>query len=457
MKKLKLIVSLLVLISLLSCSNKNNYDIAVSSSKRISEYSKLDKIIKKNYERVGKKFKAKLDTNTTFQFTNNVRHLMDSSKYDMAVITNNNYINKDTINNNHNQIRVVFPLSSRILYIAYNKEKLNPVSIEDLFVNSKVLILSNEKDFIQNILIDLGVNLKNVNFLMSKFNREDPDFLKLDQTARDSIMKLDFYGAYKKDQALPYDVEIGIIPVSFSSNNRLNKFFNSRKEFKLFSLDDYRMYKNGSSVEGFCLRNKFFTPYLLPKGTYGEFPESPVLTIRQDFILACREEVDDEFIYEFVKTAVEETDLIDLETYGKSFNNINFAFPLHEGTKRYLDKNAPKFYEKYAELLAKIGTGAGGLYTVIIGLMLWRKRRKRKGIKTDFQKVLDIQLKINRINTLDELKAMYSELQDIQGTYHTKILEQKILIDETLRIFFEVINKNEKYLLNEIRKQQSSS
>jgi hypothetical protein len=43
---------------------------------------------------------------------------------------------------------------------------------------------------------------------------------------------------------------------------------------------------------------------------------------------------------------------------------------MHEGTIRYLDKNAPKFFEKYGELLAKIGAGIGGLYTALMGFLL---------------------------------------------------------------------------------------
>ena len=454
MNKINFVFTIVVIsIVLSSCSNKSKFDAAVSTGKRNAEYSKLSKILNKHYERAGKRYTIELDTNQSFLFTNNVKLLIEQSKYEFAVITNSITINKDTVNNLHNRIRTVIPLSSRILYIAYNSQNLTPKSIDDLFNNTNVVILSNETVFIENILKEFGINLTRAHFLKSRFNKEDPEVLELDAKVRDSILKVDYMSLYKQNLPLPYDVEIGIIPMSFSSNSRLNKLFNSHSEFKLFTLDDYKMYNNGSTVEGFCLRNKYFTPYLLPKGTYGEYPENPILTIRQDFVLASREDVDDEFIYELVKTAIEETDMIDLAIYGKNLENINFAFPLHEGTKRYLDKNAPKFYEKYSDMLAKIGTGVGGLYTVIVGFILWRKRRKRRIIMIDFQKVLDIQTKIKTENTLDELNKMYDELQVIEENYQKMTLEHKILVDETLKIFFDTINKNEQYILNEIKKK----
>jgi hypothetical protein len=257
---------------------------------------------------------------------------------------------------------------------------------------------------------------------------------------------------YKSDKPLPYDVEVGFSSQNFTTDSRLNKLLNTRSELALFSLDDYRLYKNGSKAEGFCLRNKYFTPFLLPKGAFGEFPEEPILTIREDFILAAREDVDEEFIYDFVKTALEETDLIDKATYGPNFDNISFAYPLHEGTKRYLDKNEPKFFEKYGELIGKLGAGVGGFYTALVGFLLWRKKRRRRTIFVDFQRVLDIQASLNENNTSLELENMYADLQAIQKEYHLKMIEHKILVDDTLQIFFEMIDKVEGYILKKLKK-----
>jgi hypothetical protein len=146
-----------------------------------------------------------------------------------------------------------------------------------------------------------------------------------------------------------------------------------------------------------------------------------------------------------------------LNLYGKSFENINFSFALHEGTKRYFDKNAPTFFEKYGELLGKIGTGVGGFYTAVVALLIWRKTRKRKGINLDYLKVLDIQLNINSTTEIDDLKEMYAKIQDIQSTYHNMLIERKVLIDESFKIFIDTINKNEKYLIDKITILQNKS
>ncbi|MBM2817052.1 MAG: hypothetical protein HW421_3814 [Ignavibacteria bacterium] len=447
MKTAMTLLIALILLAGSACSNKKYFNVIGAPNKKMSEHSKLEKIKNKYAERMGKKFKFQLYSEKSYQFTTNMKLLAGSDKFDMAIINNSNYSSKDSLTDEYGHLKVVLPLSSRIMYIAYNKEKLEPASLEDLLEGNNVVILSYEIEFIKDILSDFGVDVSKVNFLESRYNTEEPKYKKADSSFLDSLNKIDFYRMYRNKEVLPYDIEIGFVPYSFFTESRLYKFLNQHNEFSLFSLDDYHMFNSGSLVEGFCLRNKYFTPYLLPKGTYGEFPKSPILSIRQDYILIAKDYIDDELIYEFVKTAIEETDLIDLNLYGKSFNNINFAFPLHEGTKRYLDKNAPTFVEKYSDKLAKIGTGIGGFYTALVGFFLWRKRRNRRSINTDYQKVLDIQSKLQSPNDTDSLKEMYSELQAIQQEYHKKVLERKILIDETLKIFFDVINKNELYIL----------
>lgn len=451
--KIKIFLIAIVSIALFaSCSNKNKFKLAVSGSKKAPEFTKLEKINKKYIEEFGKKFTFELIADKAFLLTTNYKLLSKDSAYDMAVITNINYARKDTLANENTKIRAVLPINSRMFYIAYNKDKFAPNSIEELFENRNVAILSNETVFIKSILADFGVSIEKVNFIMSKSNIGDEETSKLDSAKLDSINKIDFNRNYTQSATLPYDVEVGFASQNFSYGGRLQKFLDARQEFALYSLDDYRLYKSGSKAEGFCLRNKYFTPFLLPKGAYGEFPETPILTIREDFILAAREDVSDEFIYDFVKTAVEETDLIDMSLYGQNFENVNFSFPLHDGTKRYLDKNAPKFYEKYGELLGKIGTGIGGAYTALFGFLLWRKKNRRKTIIPDFQRAVDIRSKLNDNNSFEELEQMYAELQTMQHNYHLKVLEQKILVDETLQIFFDILNKNESFLLDEMKK-----
>jgi hypothetical protein len=441
---------------LISCSEKKVYNVAVSPNKKMAEFRRLDKIYKKYSEHNGSKFQLRLYDSIDFQFSSNVNLLLNNDdKYDMTIINNMSYTSKDSSNSQYDKLKVILPISSRILYIAYNKQKISTQNIAELFTGKNVVILSYEIDFIKGVLTDLGVNISKTNFLKTKYNSEEKGFKKLDKKIQDSILKIDYYREYKKDLILPYDIEIGFITHNSFTKSRLYDFLNIRsKEFSLFSLDDYQMYRNGSFVEGFCLRNKYFTPYLLPKGTYGVYPEKPVLTLRQDFNLVAKESVDEEFIYEFVKIALEETDLIDLNLYGKSFENINFSFALHEGTKRYFDKNAPTFFEKYGELLGKIGTGVGGFYTAMVALLIWRKTRKRKGINQDYLKVLDIQSNINSTIDIDDLKDMYAKIQDIQSTYHNMLIERKVLIDESFKIFIDTINKNEKYLIDKITSLQ---
>lgn len=67
------------------------------------------------------------------------------------------------------------------------------------------------------------------------------------------------------------------------------------------------------------------------------------------------------------------------------------------------------------------------------------------------QKILDFQSQLNNSCTKEELESMNKELQRIQMGYQIKMANRSILVDDTLRIFFEIINKNERYILEKLR------
>ena len=445
-------LSLFLMVILASCGEHTNYKIAVSSTNKMPEFTKFEKI-KSKYDAHSKgRYSFDLQSDKSYLFTQNYKLLVEDS-CDMALITNSDYAGINTTETKTTNIRSVVPFSSRILYIIYNKDKVTAKNIKDLFENRTATIISHESEFIKTILSDFGVNLSKVNFLKSKVNVNNES--KLDSASLDSILKIDFFNYYKENVALPYDIEVGFASKNFSSDSRLSKLLASHPELSFYSLDDFSLYKNGSKAEGFCLRNKFFTPFLLPKGSYGEYPESPIITIREDFLLAARDDVDDKFIYEFVKIMVEETDVIDGSTYGANFENVNFTFPFHEGTRRYLDKDAPNFFEKYGQVIGKLGAGVGGFYTALMGFLLWQKRRKRKTIVVDFKRILEIQAELGKAKSTEDLEKMYDELQVIEQDYHLKMIQHKILVDDTLQIFFVLIDKIEGYILAELKKRKN--
>lgn len=454
MKNKYIVFLLLIFIGLSACSNKSEYKVATSGSEKMPEYKNLNKIYSKYSDLFGKNNSLKLMTNKSYLFTNNYKMILDSA-FDMAIIANTNFNSKDTIDPTTSKIKSVLPINSRIFYIIYNKDHIQPNSINDLFEGKRVAILSNEISYVKHILTDLGVNVNKINLLYNKSNLGSEDTNKMDSISKDSISKIDYYNYYKENKILPYDIEIGFASQNYTSSARLYKLLDSHKDLEFYSFDDHNLFKNGSKAEGFCLRNKFFTPFLLAKGAFGEHPKLPVLTIREDFILAARADLDETFIYNFVKTAIEETDLIDLKIYGSNFENITFAYRLHEGTKRYLDKNAPTFYERYGELLAKMGAGIGGLYTALMGFLLWRKKRRRRTLSYDYERILEIQKKIGTNLSKDDLEDLFNELQVIENYYHLKMIDQKILVDESLQIFFVTIDKIEGYILKELKRFQN--
>jgi hypothetical protein len=249
-----ILFSIFIYFILISCREKKVYNVAVSPNKKMAEFRRLDKIYKKYSEHSGSKFQIRLYDSIDFQFSSNVNLLLNNDdKYDMTIINNMSYTSKDSSNSQFDKLKVILPISSRILYIAFNKQKISTPNIAELFTGKNVVILSYEIDFIKGVLTDLGVNISKTNFLKTKYNSEERGFKKLDKKIQDSILKIDYYREYKKDKILPYEIEIGFITHNSFTKSRLYDFLNFRsKEFSLFSLDDYQMYRNGSFVKDFA-------------------------------------------------------------------------------------------------------------------------------------------------------------------------------------------------------------
>jgi len=168
------ILLLIVSLYLSSCNNKETYNVAVSPSKKMAEYTNMEKIYKKYLEKNGTKYKINLFSDTGFQFSKNIKLLFEDKKdFDMTISNNTDYEVTDSSKNELSQLKVVIPISSRILYIAYNKDKITPTNMNDLFDGKSAVILTYETDFIKNILTDFGVDLTKTNFLKTKFSADE--------------------------------------------------------------------------------------------------------------------------------------------------------------------------------------------------------------------------------------------------------------------------------------------
>jgi TRAP-type uncharacterized transport system substrate-binding protein len=444
MKASKLLLFVLLIALVGGCSaRKKGFNIAVSPDKKSPEYRRINSLTEAYNRFSENKVKFNLHTGPDYTFDKNVTHLVEKkSTDDFAIIYNDIYNANDERIDKIKGIRTIFPISSKFLYIIH-KRNLVFNNIAELFEGRRVAILSYDKKMIMGILNDFGVDTSKVNAIKTQY-----DYSLLDTNIK--IDSLDFNNNYSKLDEMPYDIEVSFNPVNFSSRARLNKFFKKHDDFRFFSIDDYRLFKQGSFVDGFCQKNKFYSPYILPKGLYGSEPEEPILTIRQDLVLIGKASLEEEVVFDFVKYAFEKSGRIDMKLYGAALDNINPAFPYHEGTLIYLNKAEPTFIERYGEKSIKIAGGIAAFSTLITSFLLWRKKRRRKHMNKHYIQLLDYKEKLYKTNNRTTLDEYYAEIREIQMDLASQIQDERIIVDENITIINNLILSLEDYYYNKI-------
>ncbi len=427
----------IIFIVLIGCSPKQKtYNIGVSPTSKVTEYRTIKDITDKYSKFSDNKIQFKLNYGVDYTFEKNTTNLFKKND-DFAIIYNDTYNGNAEKNEKTKNIRTVLPISSKFLYIIH-KKSLTFNNIEELFEGRKVAILSYDRKMILDALNDLGVDTTKMNIIKTQF-----DYSILDTNIK--IDSLDYYNNYKKLAEMPYDIEVSFTPVNFYSKSRLTRFLKKHEDFTFFTLDDYKLYRQGSFVDGFCMKNKYYSPHIIPKGLFGNEPQNPILTIRQDLILITKDNVESEVVFDLVKFAIEKSGKIDMTLFGTNFENLNPAFPYHEGTLIFLNKAEPSLFERYGNKIVKYATGIGAFNTLIIYFFLWRKKRRKKELNNHYLKLLDYKEKFHNSEKRADLDKLYSEIRIIQIDMANQIKNEKIIVDENIRIINDLIQNLEDY------------
>ena len=203
--------------------------------------------------------------------------------------------------------------------------------------------------------------------------------------------------------------------------------------WKFFSIGDIDLYGKGSTVEGYCLRNPQYYPFVIPSGTYGAYPETPILTIAQDVLLITDREKDSEMVYDLVsdifghKQYLSQKNVV-FSTLTENFDRGRLIFPLHEGTEEFLARNEPSIFERYAELVGLVFS----ILVVLAGVFANARQRRKDRIDKYY-------LRAMKLNKLDELEALEMEVLEL-------VEKEKISADVTYSIFLQIVDMRKRSL-----------
>ncbi|MEM1084451.1 MAG: TAXI family TRAP transporter solute-binding subunit [Verrucomicrobiota bacterium] len=203
----------------------------------------------------------------------------------------------------------------------------------------------------------------------------------------------------------------------------------------------------GSVIEGFRLTNPFVEPWLMPRYSYamphGELngvPNEAVPTLAVRSVLVARRDVPNSVAREITKLVIENRNRLtrmhrDVSLLEEGLDPSKFQYPLHPGATQYYNRNEPGFLLRYAEV---IGLGASLLFTAY-GMIRtgrrWLLQRQKDRIDAYYSELNRLQDHMLKPLTLEQVQGVEVQLQRIRSTALTLLSKERLLPDESFRIF----------------------
>jgi len=227
--------------------------------------------------------------------------------------------------------------------------------------------------------------------------------------------------------------------------------------FHLFSFDDINKLDQGSVVEGLALQHPHIKPFILPNKSYGHLTKHPIITLSTDAVLVSKPDFDDQIAYNITKSIYDNqqefaaiSPLVYLEL-SKPYDRTKLNFPIANGSRIYVDRDEPGFLERYAEILGLSFTLFLAIISAIVSFTRWNNLRKKNRIDVFYTELMDIKSKITTTNSTDEGFKLIRRIKDNQSKAFDMLIDEKLLANESFRIFMELSKETMTEVKNRIR------
>ncbi|MFK7829287.1 MAG: TAXI family TRAP transporter solute-binding subunit [Congregibacter sp.] len=214
--------------------------------------------------------------------------------------------------------------------------------------------------------------------------------------------------------------------------------------FTLFSITTFDAAGAEFYIDGISFLVPQLQPIRIPALTY-KLPgnQEGIDTLAVDMLLVASKSVEPSTIYALTKTLLEQKARFAATEPGlfrwlsQSFDNADFAFPLHRGARQYFERDQPGFLERYAETLNFLVYMLGLMITGLVALGRWRARRRKDRIDGFYVRVID--LRRRRSDTKPE--QLLDALQKIENEAFEGLIDERLAADDSFRIFTDLASK----------------
>lgn len=364
--------------------------------------------------------KATHDIGVTFNFKNatinkeaDIIQLINTKKIDIGIVKND-----VDMGSGFNNVRTLLPLFPDVLLILSRNDSTS--SIEHLLSSSKAAVIldkEEEREVIERFLKKNGTSSANIGTI----HAADTDGIT---------------------EALnEYDVLILFASLNSQSVRSILRSWDGA----IYSLDEPALMGKGSIVDGFCMAYPKAVPFIIPKGIYGQWPRTPVLTFAVYDVLVCHKDLDTHLVYDMVQSIYDHRQSLSEENFefGMLDDNIEshkFSFPLHEGAIKYMTRDQPTFWERESEVIGLLVSifvlASGGLTT----LFKYLKQRRKDRVDTYYQKVLYAVNHARDTNDVEKKRRYLSELFLIRNNAFDQLVAERLDANEAFTIFVNLLN-----------------
>jgi len=217
-----------------------------------------------------------------------------------------------------------------------------------------------------------------------------------------------------------------------------------RPGYKMISMDARLSPESQFTEEWLRHTIRNMEPVVIPPHTY-DIPgnEVPVLTLAVDALLLARKNLGEETVYEFVKTLVQQKPRFTAVAphifagISEAVDPLDLNFPLHKGTRRYLERNEPSLVERYAETVSMVAYIMVLLLSGMVGFARWRARRKKDRIDVFYIRVMEIQQRARG----EDAQLLLQELFELEREAFASLIGEKLAADESFRIFTDLLER----------------
>ncbi len=169
--------------------------------------------------------------------------------------------------------------------------------------------------------------------------------------------------------------------------------------------------------------------------------EEDILTLSVDTILVTRKDISADLIYLLSKTLFEHKPRFMaiapslFSAINTNFDQMDLNFPLHAGTRRYLERNEPSFLERYAETINMLVYVVFLLISGFLAMARWNAHRKKDRIDTFYTRAFAIRKQAQPENCR-ELKEQLIKLEE---EAFASLINEKLAANESFRIFTDLL------------------